>query len=230
MIFLIQTIDGKIKHDFSFTLIESCDHQNWYNNDIVCQYIFSEQVTADSSLIPIGTVEFVIEYLKLHYNLVPKPKNIPIELMTQEFTGRNVFNGTEKDILFDKHIKSNDKIKAEISFQNLLKGNYQISSIIDIQSEWRAFVYKKQLVGLQNYSGDFDVFPDVSKIKLMISTYARAPIAYTLDVAISNHNTVIIEVHDFFSCGLYGFADYRILPFMFSDWFTSFINSHGNNI
>lgn len=29
-------------------------------------------------------------------------------------------------------------------------------------------------------------------------------------------------VHDFFSCGLYGFADHNILPYMFKDWFKEF--------
>jgi hypothetical protein len=232
MNFLIQTIDTKVKHDFSFTLIESCDYQNWYHNDVLFQCVFSDTISQDSKLIPIGSVEFVIEYLKLHFGLEPKPKNIPIDLLRLDFTGRNIFNGTEKDVCYNKFVKSNDKIKAftGITSVKLPAGNYQISDLIDIQSEWRAFIYKGQLVGLNNYSGDFDVFPDVSKLKLMISAYVRGPIAYTLDVAISNNNTVIIEVHDFFSCGLYGFADHRILPFMFSDWFYSFIKTNGKNI
>jgi len=146
--------------------------------------------------------------------------------MDHEFTGRNVINGTEKDINGKKFVKSNDTIK---SFTELCDrapvGNYQISDIIDIDSEWRTFVYDGKMVGLQNYSGRFDIFPDVDKINTMIKTYTTQPIAYTLDVAISGGETAIIEVHDFFSCGLYGFSDHRVLPFMFSRWLNKFVNN-----
>lgn len=222
MDFLIQTINGQVKHDFSFTLIESCEYQNWLRNDNSFQYQFTDEITKPN-FIPIGSVDFVSKYLLDYYGLIPKPINIPDELLDKKWTGRQVFNGTEKDILGEKFAKSNDKIK---SFTEICKlapvGNYQISDIIEIESEWRAFVYDKQLVGLNNYSGEFDVFPDVDKIKSMINLYKLQPIAFTLDVAISNGETVIIEVHDFFSCGLYGFNDHRILPFMFSKWFHNF--------
>lgn len=49
---------------------------------------------------------------------------------------------------------------------------------------------------------------------------------YTLDVSVFNNKTSIIEVHDFFSCGLYGFNDFRHLPFMFYRWFNEYINKN----
>ena len=56
-----------------------------------------------------------------------------------------------------------------------------------------------------------------SLIKEMVRTYKSAPSVYTLDVAIKDSGeTVIIECHRFFSCGLYGFSDYRRLPVMFT--------------
>lgn len=223
MKFLIQTINGTIKHDFSFTLLESIEFQNWLRNDNSFEVSFTDELTKPN-YIPIGSVNFVIKYIEDYYGLTPKPKNIPFELMGKNWTGRNVINGTEKDIIGEKFVKSNDKIK---SFTEICitapEGNYQISDLIDIESEWRAFVHGGRLVGLQNYSGEFDVFPDVNKIKAMISVYKTQPIAYTLDVAITNNDTVIIEVHDFFSCGLYGFSEHKILPFMFSKWFYSFV-------
>lgn len=223
MKFLIQTINGKVKHDFSFTLIESIEFQNWLRNDNSFEVCFTDEPTMPN-YIPIGSVEFVSKYISDYYGLTPKPINIPTELIGKIWTGRNVINGTEKDIIGEKFVKSNDKIK---SFTEICKtapeGNYQISDLIDIKSEWRAFVYEGKLVGLQNYSGEFDIFPNVDKIKAMINAYKSQPIAFTLDVAISNNNTVIIEVHDFFSCGLYGFAEHKILPFMFSKWFYSFV-------
>jgi len=224
MKFLIQTINGKVKHDFSFTLLESIDFQNWLRNDNSFGFCFTDGLTIPD-YIPIGSVEFVSKYINDYYGLTPKPKNIPGELLDKNWTGRTVINGTEKDITGEKFVKSNDKIK---SFTEICKtapeGNYQISDLIDIDSEWRAFVFEGKLVGLQNYSGEFDIFPNVDKIKAMINAYKSQPIAFTLDVAICNNNTVIIEVHDFFSCGLYGFSEHKILPFMFSKWFYSFVS------
>lgn len=223
MKFLIQTINGTIKHDFSFTLLESIEFQNWLRNDNSFEVSFTDELTKPN-YIPIGSVDFVIKYIEEYYELTPKPKNIPFELMGKNWTGRNVINGTEKDIIGEKFVKSNDKIKSFTEIcRTAPEGNYQISDLIDIESEWRAFVHGGRLVGLQNYSGEFDVFPDVNKIKAMIRAYKTQPIAYTLDVAITNNDTVIIEVHDFFSCGLYGFSDHKILPFMFSKWFYSFV-------
>lgn len=223
MIFLMETINGKIVYDFSFTLLESIEYQNWLRKDDSLKVLFTEGQT-QPNCIPIGCVEFVSKYIFDYFQLIPKPKNIPIELIEKNWTGRIVINGTEKNIIGEKFVKSNDKIKSftEICTSAPI-GNYQISDLINIESEWRAFVYKGKLVGLQNYSGAFDIFPNVDKIKLMINAYKTQPIAFTLDVAISNNNTVIIEVHDFFSCGLYGFSNHSILPFMFSNWFYSFI-------
>jgi len=223
MIFLIQTINGKVKHDFSFTLLESIEFQNWLQNNNSFEVCFTDEPTIPNC-VPIGSVEFVSKYIADYYGITLKPKNIPIELMGKGWTGRTVINGTEKDIIGEKFVKSNDKIK---SFTEICKtapdGNYQISELISIESEWRAFVFEGKLVGLQNYSGEFDIFPNADKIKAMINAYKSQPIAFTLDVAISNNDTVIIEVHDFFSCGLYGFSDHKILPFMFSKWFYSFV-------
>lgn len=50
----------------------------------------------------------------------------------------------------------------------------------------------------------------------MIEGFKEAPEAYTIDVGVtSDGNTVLIEVHDFFSCGLYGFDDAKNLPNMY---------------
>jgi hypothetical protein len=222
MKFLIQTINNEIKHDFCFTLIETIDYNNWFYNNNDLKYILSDKPNIENC-IPIGTVEFVSQYLKSYYNKEPKPINVPSELFSYYFTKRNIFNGTEKDIKEKCFVKSNDKIK---SFTEICSsapiGNYQISDVIDIVSEYRVFVYKKELIGLQNYSGDFLLFPNVNTIYDMIECYDSQPIAYTLDIAITkNGNTVVIEVHDFFSCGLYGFNNSK-LPYMFLLWFNEF--------
>lgn len=234
--FLIQTVDNQIVHDFAFYLREAIKYHNWYYNEQVYNYILSEtperpklndyQYYSLNDIIPIGTVEFVSEYLKKYYNIQNiKPLNIPQELMQEKYLKRwvkyqlnesNVFNAGEKLIF----VKDNAKIKG---FTNIIeptkgypKGEYLISEVVDIESEWRCFIYNGEFVGLQNYLGNFTLFPNIKLIKEMISRYKDCPPAYTLDIGINKiGETFILEVHNFFACGLYGFSDHRVLPQMF---------------
>ena len=238
--FLIQTVDGMIVHDFAFYLIEAIKYHSWYyKKDSQYSYILSKttdrpklnihQYRPLTEIIPIGTVEFVLEYLERHYDINGiKPLNIPLELMKPEYLKRwvkydsnntTVFNAGDTPIF----VKDNTKIKG---FTNIIYpnqgypvGEYMISEFVEIESEWRVFVFNGKLEGLQNYSGDFILFPDVKTIMKMVIDYKSAPKAYTLDVGVNHKGTFVIEVHDFFSCGLYGFSDYKLLPKMFiSTW------------
>jgi hypothetical protein len=251
MKFLIQKINGEIRHDFSFTLLESIRFKNWLTrNDkkeqIKVKYINTPELlepddiyspiefkSFHSSYVPVGSVEFVNDFLMHFYNHTLKPINVPEELFS--YTNRHIFNGTEKNLKGHgkSFVKSNDKIKkfAEIVEDNyeLPTGNYQISEVISIDSEWRAFVYEGKLVGLQNYTGEFTVFPNVDAIKSMISAFEKsgeAPVAYTLDVGVNDYHTFVIEAHDFFSCGLYGFANHAKLPIMLNKWFKEYLKKN----
>jgi hypothetical protein len=252
MKFLIQKVNGRIVHDFSFTLLRSIDFYNWLGNgndinvkylDTVCDENAFDPVfdpiefnPFHKNYVPIGSVEFVSAFLWHFHRLKPKPWNVPEELY--DFAERKIYNGTETSILGKKNIyvKSNEKIKG---FSELIDvpdyplptpGNYQVSEWISIDSEWRAFVYKNRLVGLQNYCGEFTRFPDVDRIHDMVKAFefAPAPVAYTLDVGVNENSTFVIEVHDFFSCGLYGFSDLKALPHMFHRWFYEYIKTHGS--
>jgi len=249
MKFLIQTVDGNIVHDFSFALIEAIKYQNWYNRNNDITYVTTDGDMLLENYIPIGSVEFVCNYIKKYYGEIniPKPINIPNDLMYDYYLHRNINFDYIKNgelVIFNKNnfkypffIKSDTQIKKYtniIYHPNELKDvpddKYMISDIIDIDSEYRCFIYNKKLVGLQNYSGDFTIFPNINIINEMIKEYKNAPISYTLDVGINNYinsndnNTFIIECHDFFSIGLYGFNDSRILPQMFKDWYYGYIN------
>jgi hypothetical protein len=252
MKFLIQKINGEIRHDFSFTLLESIRFKNWLTrNDkkdkIIVKYInIPELLEPDdiyppilfksfhSSYVPVGSVEFVTEFLQKFYGLTPKPRNVPEALFDVRYAQRYIINSTEAYFPHcgKSFIKSNDKIKSvcgifnEKEPINLPAGNYQFSEVISINSEWRAFVYEGKLIGLQNYSGEFTVFPDVEAIRSMINAFEKsgtAPVAYTLDVGVNNYHTFIIEIHDFFSCGLYGFTEHAKYPSMLHKWFYQYI-------
>lgn len=93
-------------------------------------------------------------------------------------------------------------------------------------SEWRAFVFKREIVGLKHYSGRVYSVPNEDMLRHMVETYGDSqPKAYTLDVYVAeiggfgSEKTSVMEVHDFFGCGLYGFDRPEIYPFMCSQWF-----------
>jgi hypothetical protein len=236
MKFLIQSIEGEIVHDFSFTLIEAIKYQNWFNTSKDKSSYITYKITENKLLagyIPVGTTEFVSSYLEKHFNLTPKPINIPLQLNEWKYLKRNIRFGPKEHIKEKCFIKSMDKIKKFTDIVNgpdmVPDGNYLISEIIDIESEWRAFVYKDKLVGINNYSGEFTMFPDINIINDMIKSYTDKPIACTIDVGINKTGTFLIEVHDFFSCGLYGFSDSRIYPNMLSSWFNEYLRKNNKN-
>lgn len=190
----------------------------------------------EKDYIPIGSVEYVLDALSQHYDIYNiKPINIPQELMKPEYLKRWVKIRKTEDTTINAgetpiFVKDNTKIKG---YCNIITKNFSypagewlVSEFVDIKSEWRAFVFKDQLVGLQNYSGDFTLFPDVNLINQMIDENKGKNPAYTLDVGVNVVNgTFLIECHDFFSCGLYGFSDYIALPRMFITTWNKLIGS-----
>ena len=229
MKFIIQTINSEIVHDFSRELIEAIKFNNWFYNNDDFQYILIETPQVQDEYCPCGSVEFMVECLRLK-GINIKPINVPECLF--KYAGREIKNGTFFDIKefgfinnFD-FIKSNDKIKGiagfidSIPIDNFRKNEFvQLSKRIEILSEYRCFVFRNELVGIKHYIGDFKIFPDIKIIEEMISVYKDAPIAYTLDVGIKDsRETIVVECHDFFSCGLYGFSEYKLLPLMFYRW------------
>lgn len=238
--FLIQTINGEIKHDFSFELLNSIQYLNWYYNSkesfkvIKCELSDIPKYKHFESIVPVGTVEFVHKYLQIHNLIIPRPINIPEELSNKTFTQRTIFREVNKNnLIVGMFTKSSETIKG---FTRIYTGKEELSDniffqseIIDIESEYRCFIHKKELVGIQFYLGDFTVFPNVTKILNMISAYTNSPQSYTLDVGVSKElGTFIIEVHNFYSCGLYGFRDYKVLPNMFINWYIAHLKSIPN--
>lgn len=215
--FIIQKQD-RIQFDFIMETLNAIDFTNWYNNETIYSYervgtIRDEHLSKGN--IPIGTVEFVQEYyrkLGIEESKL-KPINIPEELI--KYADRKVWYGDETtQITKNTFCKSADKLKGftDIVYPgcNLEPGKYIFSELIEIESEWRCFVLNGELLGVHNYSNSLGDSPDIGKIKQMISEFGKLK-AYTLDVGVNETGTFPIEVHDFYSCGLYGFRDYTKL-------------------
>lgn len=206
----------KFTYDFELEVSNAVDFLNWFYNSTE----YSIQFQSDfrkidrSNSIPVGSIEFVHRFYKEVWgvNNLP-PINIPPELIS--FAKRKVWYGTEKEeIKATLFCKSADKIKGYTGIVNhqtvLERGNYMFSELIDIDSEWRCFVLNGELLGIHNYNNSLGLTPDITLIKEMVKTYNKLD-AFTLDVGVNRNDTFIIEVHDFYSCGLYGFRNYNKL-------------------
>lgn len=244
MKFLVQKIDNKLTLDFCHEIMMSQIYAKWRGEPYQIKYAEKEvpkDLKHPENYIPIGTVEFVSDFIHTYFPDNAKcltPINVPDALRT--FSGRYVWNIDCEEAIPDT-LKVNDDDTIELFRKSLYKIKdesngfieykradankligYQVSTKINgIRSEWRVFVHHNDVKQVCYYDGDPLVFPDSHRIQQMVERYARedAPIAYTLDVAVTDYSTYVIEVHRFFSCGLYGFADYRILPYMFSqEW------------
>lgn len=184
-------------------------------------------------IIPIGDLEFMRKALN-HLGASDKaltPIEVPDCLL--EFVGRLYSKYTGKELLGmpkefrEKHfIKDVDHLKK---FNNLLylgndianmiepDTNYSVSSIVEFDSEFRVFAHRGEVKAVQNYLGDVLAFPKKSVILACIerlSKYMPELKSYTLDIGVRDLVTCVIEVHNFVSCGLYGFCDEVLLDMM----------------
>lgn len=235
--FLIQSIQHTINfHQFILpadecgdTAIRLVDFWNWYypnadlysfnlitqNNEESLIKLFKQY---EDTAVPIGSVEFVLAWFKSKGINNVKPLNIPEELW--RFCDRKILVGSIKDLNGRYYIKDTDIIKSDNNGAvDLPKEANQIEDkkwfisewLNDVESEWRAFVYNGAVQDVRCYSGDFRKTPDYNYIDEVVKSYDNP--VYTLDVMVNSNKTEILELHDFFSCGLYGFND-TLLPLM----------------
>lgn len=250
MNFIVQTIDGMIRLDYVWVLRECKRFYGWLEKESL-ELLYADINCMDDlnpdDYIPVGTLEFVSKYLTTYYpeaKTALKPLNVPECLFP--FAGRKIKNIFVREDFSDAfgnfaglYVKSLDTIKSSFNGPKYVNSgtisdwyeskdfrHCQVSEIIDIVSEWRVFVFNGEIQHIGNYSGDCMAFPDADIIKEMVRVYGdEAPKAWTLDVAVTTEgDTVVLECHRFFSCGLYGFSDYRRIPKMYSQCWYQMIN------
>lgn len=183
--------------------------------------------------IPIGSVEFCQEFYKELGVPDLKPLNIPQELW--QYCRRKVYVDVFDKIPHGEYFcKSVDKIKSDINDKIEANDNPQLSPntlkklitdkhfytewVDDILSEWRVFVLRGKVLDIKCYSGNICQCPSMSYLDYLVELYGNNT-AYTLDVMVYRDSekkvwTDIIELHDFFGCGLYGFEDHENLLMM----------------
>lgn len=249
MIFLLQK---EFQNEAYVTLQRAQDFHAWKNDgketfeiyhvDNEFRNCLGYKIEHPEIYCPVGSVQFCHNFYKQFFGIDLKPINVPSELFS--FAGRKVENlnlPLEDDTYVGScFVKSNDIEKYSqngwydlTALQGFQPGNYQISELIEIESEWRCFIHEGELLSPHFYQGDPWIFPDMLRVQNMIEAYSNHPTSYTIDVAIhfgknGNLTTSILEVHDFYACGLYGFQDLDKLPFMYWRSHLDKINKYGN--
>lgn len=193
-------------------------------------------VVEDCREVPLGSIEFVEIYLRKMYGIERlSPILIPAELQCEKYLGRRIavvhghehLTGKAREWRNKKiFIKSASQLKCDytglydIARDRLpMDAKFFLSEPVDICSEWRVFVWKHHIRGVRHYAGDQWLLPDRGVVAEMVKAYTLAPNAYTLDVAVcedgksGQKRTIVVEAHNFISCGLYGFED-AALPSM----------------
>lgn len=185
------------------------------------------------SYIPIGTIDFVSKYLnKFGYCSHEVPIEIPKYLQTDEFLKRDysickwneiprqgefflkdisqlkkygsITNATYTDIdeLFNYEPKSNFDATLILDKEHL----YQVSSILPIKTEYRVYVIGHEIIAIAPYEGSPLNLPDIKLLQkaiALIQLNEKWLQSYTIDIAVGNFGTAILEIHNFTSVGLY---------------------------
>lgn len=177
---------------------------------------------------PVGRIPFVSKSLGVHEN----PIEIPKYLRTDEFLKREYNFKTWQEVPrsgvfflkaastlkeFGKVVNADYEItddlctyerKNEFDSTLVLNKNsiYIVSSLVRILSEYRVYVFQGEIEQISYYNGDCTVFPDlrlINKAVELINYNEKWLRSYTIDVAVTDNGTCLLEVHNFTSCGLY---------------------------
>lgn len=200
--------------DFGYTAIEAALFHNWrcgakVDSVLLCRESSISAEMLQKDIVPVGSVEFCMRWFAA-MGVIPHPLNIPVSI--QHLVRRKIITTTTLENTGTLYYgKDMDVIKAS---RNGVYREYHgktpmiFSELVPAQSEWRLFVLNRMIVGIKNYAGDPLVVPDFQYCQTVADQYGKENPAFTLDVMIrEDGQTDILELHDFFACGLYGFED-----------------------
>lgn len=239
MNFIVQKIP--VPWDFIMELYRAEEYWKWRNNPFNIYHEVPNNINP-RELCPVGSVEFVCSWYKEIFGKYPQPRNIPLEMTyLDDYEHRDVryCELPEEDIIELRpfYLKSATRIKADFNglydfADNRLNSIYDtvyVSPVVEgIISEWRCFIYNSEILDIKCYSGDPWLIPSKPDILRHLNNFIKVchdkvPPSFTIDVGVTKFREVeLIEIHDFFSCGLYGFSDYSKYPYMLWRWFKWF--------
>lgn len=227
--FLIPKIgEFEPRDDMVNALLESIAYSNWRTGSseyqvfsVPTSYLTSIQNKAiPHNMVPVGSLEFVNEILRLQNCNSVHPLNVPQNLAKVEITGRKMVIAQTKELLLtaktDPRIfaKSMTRIKASENgpyddAKEYPEDIWQVSDILEnIVAEYRVIGFKEQILHVARYAGAIESPAcDIRFARMCIECWTDKPPAYTIDIGVlPDGRCVILEAHNFISCGLYGMS------------------------
>ena len=195
--------------------------------------LINQEDNLEECAIPVGSVEFVREAMRVTGISEPTPINYPSSLRSflhremQCLPKDRLPNGNwflkpaGKTKLFDGFVNvfDDETDVGERSFRKEQREAFDrlpsttpvfVSEIVNFVSEWRYYILKDKIVGAARYDdGDDDApIPSEKTVKAMLSAYKKddktRPVAFGLDVGVlKSGETALVEVNDAWSLGLY---------------------------
>ncbi|MEO1336567.1 MAG: ATP-grasp domain-containing protein [Myxococcota bacterium] len=119
---------------------------------------------------------------------------------------RALFVKPQKAKLFNGGVQTFSEIEPFLQREEDIDATLcYVSEPLDILAEYRCFVHKGELVGIEHCSGDFCRYPDPGEIRRWIAAFTDQPVAYCMDVGLTEDRQIIVEINDVLCCGTYGF-------------------------
>ena len=234
---IIQDVLNHNKYSHSYELINSMD----FYKEVADEETFSMTTSLKTpddfderyrNAIPIGTVRFVEEYLKIFKGIERENAiEVPPVLRTDEFLKRkySIVSRDEIPRTGDYFIKDATQQKTfsykgnleyylqdemfrekTSEFDSSIRLDpshlYQVSEIVKILAEYRVYVLNKEINSMCIFAGNPLLFPDADLVKKavrLINEQPNSPRSYSLDLMITPGGTAVTEVHNFLSVGLY---------------------------
>lgn len=232
--------------DFCYEVLRAIEFQNWMHPDSIRVLRAKDGLTeAPIDAIPVGSLEFVKEFvsLKLGITASPLPLNIPEPILESAYVGRNYWKNISilslsnlyeslPDQVFVKSSIQYKLFNADIVYKKelqkiiLTNGNIDISEVVEIDDEWRIFVHNHEFVDLKCYTKKFKYVPNYNFIDNLVCVIKKSMPnlnSYTLDIGFIDGKQSVVEMHHFVGCGLYGFRDYSILLNMVASGYKSWV-------
>lgn len=215
--------------------IEGLEYLGWNIKTFTKEDILSNKYFLLYKQCPfVGSVD-AITLLLNSINKLPKPIDYPqsnLHLLGREISFSKMRDVLEKykmsrEPIFIKPVKTKLFDGSVLNSENRLsyfepyiKQDVIISPVVEIISEWRAYVHKGKLVDCKCYCKDFKISPDYEFIEMNIKAYRDSPIAYTIDIGVlENGNNIVVEFNDFWSIGSYGIYSDKYAEMLIDRWF-----------
>lgn len=196
--------------------------------------------------IPVGTIDFVEAWLyRFHKIDCINPIEIPPCLRKEEFlkreyrivrkenlptAGRIFFKDASRLKVFSGEINCETFFTDDLwkpkqnDFDTTLHLDpehlFQVSEIVNIGSEYRIYIQDNIIQAIANYNGNPCLLPDVKLLQKMINIYSMrydCPKAYTMDIAVNEKETFLLEIHPWIAVGLYNSLWSRNLLYAYRD-------------